>query len=48
MKDYTIKELLQRKDKRDTKLHNAINAVGFLYLAFFLGIIAIIISIATS
>lgn len=48
MKDYNIKELIQRKDKRDAKLHNAINALGFIYLAFFVGIIAIIISIATS
>lgn len=47
MKDYNVKELLQRKDKRDTKLHNAINAVGFIYLAIMVGFIIVCIKIFT-
>lgn len=48
MKDYNIRELLQRKDNREKHLYGAINAVSVLYALFFLGLIAIIISIAIS
>lgn len=47
MKDYTIKELLQRKDRRDSNLHNAINAVGMIYAIILIGFIILAIKIFT-
>lgn len=45
MKNYSIKELLQRKDNREKHLYGAINAVGIFCAIIFVGFIAIIVSI---
>jgi hypothetical protein len=47
MKDYTIKELLERKDRRDSRLHNSMNAVGIIYAVILIGFVIIAVKILT-
>lgn len=45
MKNYTIKELLERKDRRDSKLHMIFDVVSVVYTVIFILVLCFFIKV---